>query len=818
MNITSWNLNGIKAAWSHVIPFNFSNIYADIYCFQETKLQHPSGDYRIPGYWGFFSCDSDKKAYAGTAIYTRILPLRLSYLMSTYAEDFIEIRGPEHAKEGVQISRDNAEAQNKWEGRIITMDFPEFFLVNAYFPNPLRDAKRLGFRKKWDNAFYDYIEKLNSIKQTIVCGDFNLIARKEDSHSQVQSSLQEHVALMSRERTFFFHATDSAFVDAFRFRHPAEKRRGYTWWSNRINYREENKGARLDYFLVPQKLEEDIVECMELFQVYGSDHCPLRLTMDLPVRRYASMHIEGLMKSFEAVERGELYPGLDLSIVWMSVDWDAAKQFVFEKQVEISDYAKKGDIQSAIGFGDMLMDSIYAKLLAVRHVAGSAPGIDHVKWETAEDKIMTVQHLDRKNYKAYPYRAFQMEPHYGKVRTFGAATLYDRAMQTLMAMALDQIEEATGAEYSFAFRKGRCALDAAEYLRYHLQESCIETEPPCAWIVKIDVKQFYESISHTWIKKNIPLDRNLLNEVLEQGFVMGGELFPPKGTGVTAGMQLSPIVGNMVLDGMQKAVYDGLEEAERQRQLEEGIEEDEIEIKPDPDNGRMIRYADDAVFLARTDHDASLILNMVKAFVADRGLMLHRDKTGIFNMKHGITFMHRDYSRLGSTIVIYPAQITIDTFMHNLEETVQDLNITQEELIPILNKKLVAWANYHRLEDCTDSFAHLDVFLKTKLMQRCKFLHPGKSTSWLKHKYFYQDEKERWTYSLPDDRTTKVMYLSDITPAVHCRINADYNPYTFDAESFSEIQRQRSINNVTGRHANIMRRQGWKCIICGQPI
>lgn len=144
-------------------------------------------------------------------------------------------------------------AQNKWEGRIITMDYPEFFLVNAYFPNPLRDKKRLGFRKKWDNAFYDYIEKLNSIKQTIVCGDFNLIARKEDSHSQVQSSLQEHVALMSRERSFFFHATDSAFVDAYRFRHPAKERCGYTWWSNRINYREEAEAQFVPFEGVTQR-------------------------------------------------------------------------------------------------------------------------------------------------------------------------------------------------------------------------------------------------------------------------------------------------------------------------------------------------------------------------------------------------------------------------------------------------------------------------------------------------------------------------------------------------------------------------------------
>ena len=155
MQITSWNLNGIKAVWSHVMPFCLQSIYAEIYCFQETKLQGPDDEhYHLPDYWSFFSCDYDHKAYSGTAIYTKIRPLRLSYLMKTDASVFLEIRDP---ADGEHLSRWRRKDQSEWEGRIMTLDYPNFFLVNAYFPNPLRNKKRLA-RKKWDDEFYTYIE------------------------------------------------------------------------------------------------------------------------------------------------------------------------------------------------------------------------------------------------------------------------------------------------------------------------------------------------------------------------------------------------------------------------------------------------------------------------------------------------------------------------------------------------------------------------------------------------------------------------------------------------------------------------------------
>lgn len=801
MRITTWNLNGIRAVWSHVMPFAQDDISADVICFQETKLQKPDPNLILPGYWGFFSCAYNRRSYSGTAIYTRMIPLRISFSMSTEASAFIEIKRKKNAEHSVEISLQHQEAQNEWEGRIMTADYPNLFIVNAYFPNPLRNQKRLAFRKKWDDEFYPYIEELNKIKPTIVCGDFNLVARKIDSHTQVQKAMVENAALMSRERSYFFHATDAHFVDAYRVARPDETD-CYTWWSNRINARKENRGARLDYILVPKEYKEYIQDCMNLYQTHGSDHCPLRLKIDIPFKEYKNVNLMNARQSIRKAKKGKSDYYMDLDIVWMSINWEAAETIVYKMQVGISHAAERNDDAKVLELEDQLMDSIYAKLLAVRHVADSAPGLDHIEWKTAKDKMRAALSLERKGYKAYPYRSFEMKSRYGKVRHFGVATHYDRAMQTLMAMALDPVAEARGDEHSFAFRKGRCALDAAEYLRSFLQDGC-NGYPPCDWILKIDVRQFYASISHEWMRKHIPLDENLIDEILEQGYVLDGELFPPKNSGVVAGMELSPIIGNMTLDHMQNYVYKGLHRGD---------------ANVDYDNGRLIRYADDVIIMARNKRTAYQILDSVKRFLANRGLKLHPDKTEVCFVRDGFTYMKRWYKKVGETVIIKPTEIAVETFMRNLQETVHDPLITQEELIPKLNKKLIGWANYHRIEDCTEAYAEIDSFLRAELLKRCEILHPKWTVGRIKRKYFYPDEKGRWVYCLPHDQSTKVVFLSDIHPAVHQRIPVHYNPYNPESPSLKKIQTERTINNVTGKYGAIMKRQEGRCVICGQPI
>ena len=612
----------------------------------------------------------------------------------------------------------------------------------------------------------------------------------------------DHVALMSRERSYFFHATYGQFVDAYRVRRPDETD-CYTWWSNRINYRRENKGARLDYFLVPKTMKDDIRDCFNIYEIHGSDHCPLRLTIDIPFVKHGQRRTMLRKKSIQWAKEGKFIPELDYSIVWMSIDWEAAEKIVYEMQVKISDAAKQKDDARVLELEDELMDSIYTKMLAVRHVADSAPGLDHVVWKTGVDKMKAALSLEREGYKAYPYRAFIKKSTYGKARHFGVATHYDRAMQSIMAMALDPVAEARGDEHSFAFRKGRCALDAAEYLRYYLQNGCGGL-PPCEYILIIDVKQFYASISHEWVREHILMDKNLLDEVLEQGYVLGGELFPPKNTGIVAGMELSPIIGNMVLDHLQNYVYTRLEKKNSK--------------VVDYDSGRMIRYADDCVFLARTSAEAFRILDMVKEFLDDRGLKLNEDKTDVCYVRNGFSYMRRWYVKKGSTVLILPTREAVEVFERNLEETVHDMTIMQEELIPLLNKKMVAWANYHRIEDCEDAYREIDIFLRAELLKRCERLHPRWSVGQIKKKYFFPDERNRWTYCLPHDQSVRIIYLSDIRPAVHRRIIVHFNPYNLDSPSMDKIRHDRSVNNVTGKFKAIMKRQDGKCIICGQPI
>lgn len=245
IKLISWNVNGIRACVKKGFLDYFNEIDADMFCLQETKLQEGQIDLELSGYEQYWNY-AEKKGYSGTAIFTKKSPISVSYGLG------IE----EHDK----------------EGRVITLEFEDFFLVNVYTPNSQRGLARLEYRMKWEEDFGDYLKDLDDKKPVIVCGDLNVAHKEIDLKNP--SSNRKNAGFTDEEREKMTDLLSRGFVDSFRYLYP-DKEDAYTWWSYITKARDRNAGWRIDYFIVSEKLKENIVEASIHSEILGSDHCPV---------------------------------------------------------------------------------------------------------------------------------------------------------------------------------------------------------------------------------------------------------------------------------------------------------------------------------------------------------------------------------------------------------------------------------------------------------------------------------------------------------------------------------------------------------------
>lgn len=250
MKFISWNVNGLRAVFSKGFPDIIKELDADFVCLQETKMQAGQLDAELPtytSYWNF----AEKKGYSGTAIYTRHEPLSVAY--------------------GIDIP------EHDTEGRVITLEYPDFYLVTVYVPNSQDDLRRLGYRVTWEDAFRAYLKGLDKKKPVIVCGDLN-VAHKEIDLKNPKSN-RKNAGFTDEERGKFQELLDAGFVDTFRHFYP-DQRDIYSWWSYRFKARERNSGWRIDYFVTSERLVPRLTSAKILTEIYGSDHCPVELVID----------------------------------------------------------------------------------------------------------------------------------------------------------------------------------------------------------------------------------------------------------------------------------------------------------------------------------------------------------------------------------------------------------------------------------------------------------------------------------------------------------------------------------------------------------
>lgn len=250
MKLVSWNVNGLRACLSHGFAESFATLDADIFCLQETKMQPGQADFHPEGYAEYFY-SAQRKGYSGTACYCREKPL--SVTMGVGQEDHDQ------------------------EGRVITLEYPAFYLVNCYTPNSQDGLKRLDYRMEWEEMFRAYLLKLDAQKPVILCGDLNVAHQEIDIKNP--DTNRRSAGFTDEERAAMTRLLESGFADSFRLVHPDEVK--YSWWSYRFRARERNAGWRIDYFLVSRRIA-DKVQAAEIHnEIMGSDHCPVELVMDL---------------------------------------------------------------------------------------------------------------------------------------------------------------------------------------------------------------------------------------------------------------------------------------------------------------------------------------------------------------------------------------------------------------------------------------------------------------------------------------------------------------------------------------------------------
>lgn len=249
MKLISWNVNGLRAVMGKGFTDIFKDFDADVVCLQETKLQEGQIDIDFEGYEQFWNY-AEKKGYSGTAVFTRVHPLKVTYGLGIEAHDH--------------------------EGRVITLEFDSFYLVNVYTPNSKEGLARIDYRMVWEDDFHAYLKQLEAHKPVVVCGDLN-VAHEEIDLKNPKTN-RKNAGFSDQERAKINALLNDGFTDTFRYFYP-DRAGAYSWWSYRFNARKNNAGWRIDYFIVSDSLREKLERAEILSDIYGSDHCPVLLEM-----------------------------------------------------------------------------------------------------------------------------------------------------------------------------------------------------------------------------------------------------------------------------------------------------------------------------------------------------------------------------------------------------------------------------------------------------------------------------------------------------------------------------------------------------------
>lgn len=794
MKVLSWNVNGLRSIVKKGFKSKIKDIDADIICIQEIKTRTGIRGFNLEGYYSYYNF-ATISGYSGVATFTKKKPNNVYWGLHFNKND-----------ESYDINEDS-------ETRVLTLEYNDFYVVNVYVPHPQTRNERKEYRDTFNRDLIELIKQLK--KSVIICGDFNITHKNIDIYDVSENEHQNLFKIEQRES--FDELLNTGLLDSFRFLHP--QMRKYTLKANNIQKLEtDTYGWRIDYILISKNMKKEIREANILNEIDGSDHCPIELVLKLSngnnnifneekeitiPKEYIKKSqdfIEKLQDDSEGITVKTSYDNELLGNLWESYDFEKAEEVIFKMQCDLTKATFNNDNKKRIEIQEKIVNSSEAKMLAVKQVSENAKtssGIDGILWEKASDKMKAAISLNSGEYKSSPLRQYVFyDQKSGKERKVGIPTIYDRAMQVLYFYSLEPVAEARADRKSFAFRKGK----SLEQMHAHIIKTLSGTDAP-EWILVSDIKSYYDSISHKWIMQNIPMDKQVLNQFLKSKYVFNGELFDTD-TGISLGCNISTLIGNMTLDGLQKELY----------KMQEG---EEIDFY----NGYCLRFADDILVTTRTREDAVKAQEIIKEFAFKRGLKLAENKTKIVNIKQGFDFISRFYYKSDGRIKCVPSKNAIEKFKEEMNFLIFNNKDrwTTKELIDNINRKITGFTTYHKVEESQEAFRHLDVIINALLLKMAKENHPTYTVNQLKCKYWEKDAEGRYVFSTPDKRNRFVKNMADTILIDEKPMDLKKNVF-LDREYFNQLEDNRNIQNITGKYRKVFDMQDGKCYFCSKDI
>jgi RNA-directed DNA polymerase len=492
---------------------------------------------------------------------------------------------------------------------------------------------------------------------------------------------------------------------------------------------------------------------------------------------------------------------------WHQINWAACHRRVRSLQRRIVQAIQAGAWRKAKRLSYLLVHSFAARALAVKRVTENAgkktPGMDGELWDTPEKKAAAVERIGWwRGYRPVPLRRLYIPKKNGTQRPLSIPAIVDRGRQALWLQALEPIAETLGDRNSYGFRPKRRCADAIDQCFNVLRQKTSAT-----WGLEGDIQGFFDHISFSWLETHIPMNKRVLSKWLRSGFIDHGVRYPTT-AGVPQGGIISPVISNMVLDGLEAVVCGG----SWHRRVH---------------NIHYVRWADDCIVTANSREVlAEVILPRIIAFFAERGVRLSMEKTVITPISQGFDFLGqtlRKHARPNGN----PAklQITPSTASFQaIKSTVKTLckqaaGATPEALIDRLTPLLRGWANYHRHIICGATFAQLDRFVWRRLFRWAKLRHPNKTGRWIADRYFPHQPGEAWQFTDPGTGIQLIRVRDAVTPQRHIKVKGEANPFAREWETYFQLrERHLAQQTASAFRAKILRQQHGQCAICRQVI
>lgn len=502
---------------------------------------------------------------------------------------------------------------------------------------------------------------------------------------------------------------------------------------------------------------------------------------------------------------------------WDSIDWKKAAAYVKKLQMRIAKAQKEGRHNKVKALQWTLTHSFYAKALAIKRVTENrgkkTPGVDKILWTTKKEKWEAITTLKRHGYRPLPLRRVYLRKPNGKLRPLGIPTMTDRAIQTLYKFALKPVAETTGDPNSYGFRMGRCTQDAAVQCA-----AILARKDRAQWVLEGDIKGCFDNISHDWIEKHIPMDKEILHKFLKCGYIDTGKLFPTQ-AGTPQGGSISPTIANMVLDGLEFMLNKRF-----RKHYENGVY-----VNP---KVNLVRYADDFIITGESrELLESQVKPLVEAFMTERGLTLSPEKTVITNICDGFDFLGFNIRRYSNgKFLIKPSQKNVKTFLDKVRRIIKHSKAsTQQELIGKLNPIIRGWALYHAHNASKQTFSMVDNQIWQCLWRWARRRHPKKGGEWIYNRYFHLVEQRVWTFAVPrysPESTSEYDYIlleraSNREIKRFVKIKSEANPFAPEWQMYfeeRETDKMRDTLNGRTKLLNIFLRQKGLCAACGRRM